>query len=323
MKKSLILFFIILNSINFYSQVPQGISYQAVAFNSNGNPIVNSNVGVKISILDNSITGNVVYSETHIKTTNAQGLFNLNIGDGSPTIGVFSTISWETNSKFLKVEVDPTGGTNYTNIGTNQLMSVPYALFADKAKSLSDSSSINDDIVDSKFANFAFSSGSTVYAFNQNTGTWVGQSGSGTLVSSGGNFAFNSGNSVYAFNKNTNTWVGQSGSGTVVGSNGNFAFSSGNAVYAFNQNTGTWVSQSGSGTVVASGGNFAFNSGNSAYAFNKNTNTWVSQSGSGTIVGSNGNFAFSSGNAVYVFSKETNTWIGQSGSGNIVISESN
>jgi hypothetical protein len=134
MKNSLFLLLVLLITVGSYSQVPQGISYQAVAFNTSGNPVVNGNVGVKISILDNSIQGTVVYSETHLKLTNAQGLFNLNIGQGTPSTGPFSSINWETNSKFLKVEVDPAGGTNYTNIGTNQLMSVPYTFYSKESE---------------------------------------------------------------------------------------------------------------------------------------------------------------------------------------------
>lgn len=134
MKNSLFLLLALLITIKSYSQVPQGISYQAVAFNTSGSPVVNGNVGVKISILDNSISGTVVYSETYLKLTNAQGLFNLNIGQGTPSTGTFSSINWGTNSKFLKVEVDPAGGTNYTNIGTNQLMSVPYTLYSKESE---------------------------------------------------------------------------------------------------------------------------------------------------------------------------------------------
>ena len=85
------------------AQVPQGISYQAIALNASGNPVVSSNVGIKLSVLDNSATGTVIYSETHLKTTNAQGLFNLVIGQGTAVSGVFNTINWGTNSKFLKV----------------------------------------------------------------------------------------------------------------------------------------------------------------------------------------------------------------------------
>jgi hypothetical protein len=132
MKNSLLLALFV--SFFGYSQVPQGIGYQAVAFNSSGNPVVNGTVGVKISILDNSISGTVVYSETHLKSTNSQGLFNLNIGQGTPASGTFSTINWGTISKFLKVEVDTAGGTNYTNVGTNQLMSVPYSLYSKESE---------------------------------------------------------------------------------------------------------------------------------------------------------------------------------------------
>ena len=135
MKNSLFLLLALLITVGSYSQVPEGISYQAVAFSASGNPIINGNVGVKISILDNSIQGTVVYSETHLKLTNAQGLFNLNIGLGTPSTGTFSSINWGTNSKFLKVEVDPNGGANYTIVGTNQLMSVPYSLYSRESES--------------------------------------------------------------------------------------------------------------------------------------------------------------------------------------------
>ncbi|WP_294332442.1 hypothetical protein [uncultured Chryseobacterium sp.] len=109
------------------AQVPQAFSYQTIAFNAAGAPIANGNVSFRISILDNSATGTVLYTETQTKTTNAKGLVNLNIGQGTATNGNFGGINWGTNSKFVKVEMDPAGGSNYTNVGVNQLMSVPYA----------------------------------------------------------------------------------------------------------------------------------------------------------------------------------------------------
>ncbi|MGE4513633.1 MAG: hypothetical protein AB7E26_07460 [Chryseobacterium sp.] len=109
------------------AQVPQAFSYQTIAFNSAGAPIANGNVSLRISILDNSATGTVLYTETHNKTTNSKGLVNLNIGQGTATTGNFGAINWGTNTKFVKVEMDPAGGNNYTNVGVNQLMSVPYA----------------------------------------------------------------------------------------------------------------------------------------------------------------------------------------------------
>jgi hypothetical protein len=130
MKKSITLFALLITLFTF-AQVPQGISYQAIALNAGGNPVISSNVRVRLSILDVSATGTTLYSETQLKTTNAQGLFNLVIGQGTVVSGVFNTINWGTNSKFLKVEMDATGGTTYVLVGTTQLLSVPYALAAD------------------------------------------------------------------------------------------------------------------------------------------------------------------------------------------------
>ena len=109
------------------AQVPQAFSYQTIAFNATGAPIANGNVALRISILDNSATGTVLYTETQNKTTNSKGLVNLNIGQGTATVGTFGGINWGTNTKFVKVEMDPAGGSNYTNVGVNQLMSVPYS----------------------------------------------------------------------------------------------------------------------------------------------------------------------------------------------------
>ena len=130
MKKLLLLSALFISFLTF-AQVPQGISYQAIALNGSGTPVVSSSVRVKLSILDVSATGTVLYSETQLKTTNAQGLFNLVIGQGTVVSGVFNTINWGTNSKFLKVEMDITGGTTYATVGTTQLLSAPYALAAD------------------------------------------------------------------------------------------------------------------------------------------------------------------------------------------------
>jgi hypothetical protein len=130
--KKLLLFGFFLNSVLCFGQVPQGISYQAIALDGSGNPIVSLPVGIRLSLLDSSASGNVLYTETHTPTTNAQGLYNLVIGQGTPTTGTFSAIKWETNSKFLKVEMDAAGGTNYTLVGSTQLLSVPYALYAGK-----------------------------------------------------------------------------------------------------------------------------------------------------------------------------------------------
>lgn len=114
-----------------FAQVPQGIPYQAVARNSQGQPMGSRIIKVRFSILDSVTTGTVVYSETHSSTTTDLGLFSLNIGMGNPITGTFNGINWGANSKFLKVEFDSTGtGSSYLDFGTQQMMSVPYALYA-------------------------------------------------------------------------------------------------------------------------------------------------------------------------------------------------
>jgi hypothetical protein len=112
------------------AQAPQKMSYQAVVRNAANALITNTAVGVKISVIQTTANGTVVYSESHAPTTNANGLATFEIGGGTVLSGTFSTINWSNGPYFIKTETDPTGGTNYTISGTSQLASVPYALFA-------------------------------------------------------------------------------------------------------------------------------------------------------------------------------------------------
>jgi hypothetical protein len=119
-------------TINVFAQAPQKMSYQAVIRKSNNTLLASSPVGIKISILKDSATGTVVFAETYNPNpvTNANGLVSLEIGTGTAIIGTFAAINWATGPYFIKTETDPTGGTSYTIAGTNELMSVPYALFS-------------------------------------------------------------------------------------------------------------------------------------------------------------------------------------------------
>jgi hypothetical protein len=131
MKKIYTLIVLIFIFFNLSAQAPQGFNYQGVARNVAGVELVNQAIGLELSILDGSPSGTVVYTETHSKTTDANGLFTLTIGSGTATLGTFIGINWATGgSKWLKINMDAAGGTNYQLIGTSQLMSVPYALFA-------------------------------------------------------------------------------------------------------------------------------------------------------------------------------------------------
>ncbi len=113
-----------------FAQSPQKMSYQAVIRNGSGQLIVNQSIGMRISILQGTETGLVVYSETHNPTTNANGLVTFEIGGGSVISGTFANIDWASGPYFIKTETDPLGGSNYTISGTSQMLSVPYALYA-------------------------------------------------------------------------------------------------------------------------------------------------------------------------------------------------
>ncbi|WP_309641031.1 hypothetical protein [Flavobacterium sp.] len=119
---------------NVIAQAPQKMSYQAIIRDNTGNLVVNQLIGMKVSILQGSISGTVSYSETHSATTNTNGLVTIEIGGGSPVTNTFAGIDWSTGSYFVKTQTDPTGGTSYTISGTSQLLSVPYALYAENTK---------------------------------------------------------------------------------------------------------------------------------------------------------------------------------------------
>lgn len=134
MKKLLAGAFFIALSFFAFAQVPQSFSYQAIARNASGTGIANQNIGLRISILQGSVTGTSVYTETHTALTDANGILNIAIGAGSPSAGTFSAIQWGTGTYFVQIEMDVTGGTSYVLMGTSQLLSVPYALYAGGVK---------------------------------------------------------------------------------------------------------------------------------------------------------------------------------------------
>jgi hypothetical protein len=117
------------------AQAPQGFTYQGVATDNNGFELQNQTISIQASILSSSATGTTVWQETHTTSTDTFGLFSVVIGEGTSTNGgssaTFQEIDWGAASHFMKVEIDVNGGTNYVHVGTSQMMSVPYALYAE------------------------------------------------------------------------------------------------------------------------------------------------------------------------------------------------
>ena len=148
MKKILFtLLTLMLSMAAVFAQAPQKFSYQAVVRNANNQLMVNANVGVRVSVVQGSIFGASVFVETHNVTTNVNGLLTLEVGDGTALQGSMSDINWGNGPYFLKTEMDPNGGTNYSITSTQQLLSVPYALYAAEAGNVPDFS-VTTDIVD-------------------------------------------------------------------------------------------------------------------------------------------------------------------------------
>jgi len=137
MKKVFSFLAAVLLTASVFAQSPEIVSYQAVIRNSSQALVTNTKVGMKISILQGSESGTAVYAETQTPTTNVNGLVSIEIGTGTVVNGSFSTINWAKGPYFIKTETDPTGGTNYTIIGTSRLLSVPYSLHAKTAESIS------------------------------------------------------------------------------------------------------------------------------------------------------------------------------------------
>jgi len=128
-------------SLSTFGQAPEGFKYQAVVRDAGGLILNNQAVGMRLTVQQGSIGGTVVYTETFSTTTNAYGLVNLEIGTGTTTDD-FTTIDWSNGPYFMETAVDFLGGMTWVVMGTSQLMSVPYALYAKTAEN------VTNDLID-------------------------------------------------------------------------------------------------------------------------------------------------------------------------------
>lgn len=132
MKKLFAILLAVFLTATVWAQSPNKMSYQAVIRNSSDALVTNTQIGLEVNIRQGTTSGTVVYTETQTPTTNANGLVSIEIGGGSG----FNTIDWANGPYFIETKTDPAGGTNYTITGTSQLLSVPYALYAKTAETI-------------------------------------------------------------------------------------------------------------------------------------------------------------------------------------------
>lgn len=129
-------------TLNTFAQSPDAFKYQTVVRDGSFNFIGNQVVGMQMTILQGTPSGTIVYQETFSPVTNAVGLVNLEIGSGSPVSGVLANVNWNDGPYYLRTELDPTGGSSYNEMGTSQLLSVPYSLYS-KSTAFADSADYN------------------------------------------------------------------------------------------------------------------------------------------------------------------------------------
>ena len=122
MKKIIIALLVLINSV-VYSQVPQYLNYQGVARDAVGN-IINTTIGLKFEILQGSPTGSTVYDEINTSLPSSAGIFTTAIGSGVVGTGTFAAINWAAGPYYVRVSIDPAGGTSFTAVGTSQLLSL-------------------------------------------------------------------------------------------------------------------------------------------------------------------------------------------------------
>ena len=128
--------------LNTNAQSPEGFNYQCIVRDNTGHSLTSQAISVRFNILQGSITGSSVYSETHATSTNGYGLVTLMIGTGT-TVDDLSLVNWASGPYYIHVEVDPNAGTSYDNVSTTQMMSVPYALHSKTADNVT-----NDQVND-------------------------------------------------------------------------------------------------------------------------------------------------------------------------------
>ncbi len=303
MKKILSLLTIILSlsMMQVQAQIPGMFNYQGVARNGSGAPLANQNIGLQISILDATSAGTELYKETHAATTNAYGLFNVMVGGGTVVSGNLSSIDWMSASKFIKIEMDPAGGTTYTALGTpSQLIAVPYAMSAKALQATSDGGlGIRGNAASSLWVGFYENN-----IYRGYLGSYSGKNEDVDIGTGGGNTLGSMHLTIGAVPKLTVDSIGRVGIGTrYPQTNLQVASAAGDMINIGNQNgwTAVGLANSGSGpyNVIGNGGSYlsflyaatpttSLSATNSKMLMDGSTNTFRPTNDNSMSLGANG-----------------------------------
>lgn len=132
MKRIFLTFTMAMLAILSFAQIPQTFSYQAVIRDAENNLVVSQPISLELSILQGSDEGKIVYNETHWVSTNSNGLLSVEMGAGYAPNYNLAEIDWSNTPYFIKTVVEYNGK---QISGVTPLLSVPYALYAEKAGS--------------------------------------------------------------------------------------------------------------------------------------------------------------------------------------------
>jgi hypothetical protein len=171
---------------SLYAQVPQRFNYQGIARDEAGNPLSNRTLGIRLQVLPAADAAEPEFEEVQSVQTNAFGLYTLQIGGGTALRGEMKGVQWESGNKYIRVMIDPKGGEDYSEAGTTQLLSVPYALYADKAgvaKSAGGGSRAANNFIEKTNGSGVVNSTSQIYDNGTTVGIGTGSTpnGSSTL----------------------------------------------------------------------------------------------------------------------------------------------
>ena len=226
MKRLIVVYLVVLSLFarQGIAQIPESFNYQAAVRNAAGELVVNQEISIRLSILEGSETSSAIYTETHSVESNSYGMISLKVGEGNPLGVAFGDINWTSDAKFIKVEADITGNTNYQHIGTSELMSVPFSRYAKDAdvSVFADSSRVSNTSIYSNVSGYSDSSRVARSSAHSDTATIAMSLGSSKVYSTNTDTLFvvkdNLGQPVFAvFPDGVKVIIDQTAKGNVGG----------------------------------------------------------------------------------------------------------